>query len=104
MKLSTRQIEITAGQIGALAVPIDHPVIPQLNRIYGEHTFFLDEEGLEILEAVEPVITSASASAMVVKLASWSDAKRTTLAAHEPEATDTIVILDNVVDGYGDDE
>ena len=102
MKLSSKQTELTAGQIGALAVPVDHPVIPQLNRIYGDHTFFLDKEGLEILEVVEPVIASAAPSAMVVKLASWSDAKRTTLAAHEPEATDTIVILDET-DGFGED-
>jgi len=104
MKLSFRQIEVTATQIGALAVPPDHPVVPQLNRIYGDHTFFLDEEGLEILEALEPVMTSASASAMVVKLASWSDPKRTTLAVHDPEATDTIVILEHSEGGAGGGE
>ena len=103
MKLSSRQTEVTASQIGALAVPVDHPVITQLNRMYGDHTFFLDEEGLEILEEVEPVIASASPSAMVVKLASWSDPKRTTLAAHEPEPTDTIVILDGMDDGSTED-
>ncbi len=95
MKLSARQIELTADQIGALAVPNDHPVVPQLNRIYGDHTFFLDDEGLEILEVLDPPVANAAASAMVIKLASWSDAKRTTLAAHEPETTDTIVVLES---------
>jgi hypothetical protein len=30
------------GQCEAQAIPDDHPVIPQLNDLFGEHTFFLD--------------------------------------------------------------
>ena len=54
MKLSANQIVHTADEIGAQPVPEDHPIVMQLTRIYGDHTFFLDGEGLEIVEATRP--------------------------------------------------
>ena len=42
MKLTSTQIERTIGQFEAQAIPEDHPVVPQLNDLFGEHTFFLD--------------------------------------------------------------
>ena len=42
MKLNSAQLERTLGQFEAQAIPDDHPVIPQLNDLFGEHTFFLD--------------------------------------------------------------
>lgn len=92
MKLSTTQIERAQDQIQAQAVPEDHPVVPQLTRVYGEHTFFLDDEGLEIIE-VANAGNGAGRVGQVIKLASWTDPKQTTLATHEPETTDTVVVL-----------
>jgi hypothetical protein len=92
MKLSAKQIARTADEIGAQAVPEDHPVVMQLTRLYGDHTFFLDGNGLEIVEATPDA--AADAEACVVKLASWTDNDRTRLTPHEPQATDTVVILD----------
>ena len=46
MKLTSAQVERTLGQFEARAIPDDHPVIPQLNDLFGEHTFFLDRKGL----------------------------------------------------------
>ena len=45
MKLNAAQLERTLGQFEARAIPDDHPVIPQLNDLFGEHTFFLDKIG-----------------------------------------------------------
>jgi hypothetical protein len=73
----------------ARAIPDDHPLIRQLNDLFGEHTFFLDRHGLNIVEPVE----AAGESAMVVNLASWSDDSRSGLEVHEPEATDVVVTL-----------
>src|SRR5437870_4339539 len=42
MKLNSAQLERTLGQFEARAIPDHHPVIPQLNDLFGEHTFFLD--------------------------------------------------------------
>jgi hypothetical protein len=53
MKLNSAQLERTLGQFEAQAIPDDHPVIPQLNDLFGEHTFLLDSHGLNIVEPVE---------------------------------------------------
>ena len=53
MKLNSAQLERTLGQIEARPIPDDHPLIPQLNDLFGEHTFFLDRRGLNIVEPVE---------------------------------------------------
>jgi len=64
-------------------------VSPRLETRFGHHTFFLDAQGLNI---VEP---SAADDRMgnVVNLASWTDDKRTVLAPHPPEATPVVVDL-----------
>ena len=53
MKLTSAQVERTLGQIEARAIPDDHPVVSELNDLFGEHTFFLDSNGLNIVEPVE---------------------------------------------------
>ncbi len=90
MRLTTKQIEHTLDQIPAQAIRDDNPVIPQLNRAYGDHTFFLDGDGLHIVEKVA-VAEDGGETATIVKLASWTDASRTTLATHEPQVTETVV-------------
>jgi hypothetical protein len=92
MKLDPAQVERTLGQFDARAIPDDHPVIPQLNDLFGEHTFFLDQHGLNIVEPVEAAGTGAQ-SAKVVNLADWSDDERSGLEVHEPETTDVVITL-----------
>jgi hypothetical protein len=88
MKLNSAQLGRTLGQFEARAIPDDHPVIPQLNDLFGEHTFLLDSRGLNIVEPVED-----GEAAMVVNLASWSDDSQSGLDLHEPEATDVVITL-----------
>ncbi len=90
MKLSASQIEQTKDRIGAQPVPDSHPLVPQLTDLFGSHTFFLDGEGLGIVETTEPEALEVR-TATVVKLARWADDKRTTLAPHTPVATDVVV-------------
>ena len=91
MKLNTTQVERTLHQLHAQALPDTHPSMPELNRVFGEHTFFLDENGLHIVEPADP--EEGEQAGCVVKLASWQDASRTRLAAHPPEFSDVIVDL-----------
>ena len=42
MKLNSAQIKQTPHQIDAQAIPAGHPAMPQLERLFGGHTFFLD--------------------------------------------------------------
>jgi hypothetical protein len=53
MKLNVAQVERALGQFEARALPDNHPVVPQLNTLFGEHTFFLDGNGLNVLEPAE---------------------------------------------------
>jgi len=92
MKLSAARIERTLTQIDAQAIPDDHPVIPQLNRLFGEHTFFLDSSGLNIVEPAEPT-TAENLSGKVVNVASWSERNPSSLEPHEPEPTEVVVVL-----------
>ena len=92
MKLNSTQVERTLDQFEARPIPDDHPLIPQLNGLFGEHTFFLDRRGLNIVEPVEAAGATAQ-SAKVVNLASWSDDNRSSLELHEPEATDVVITL-----------
>jgi hypothetical protein len=67
-------------------------VIEQLNEVFGEHTFFLDQHGLNIVEPVEAAEPAAEC-AKVVNLGSWTDDSRSGLELHEPAVTDIVVTL-----------
>ena len=45
MRLTSTQVERTLRQFDGQAIPDNHPVLPQLNRLFGDHTFFLDGNG-----------------------------------------------------------
>jgi hypothetical protein len=92
MRLTPEKVERILGQFEAQAIPENHPSMPELNRLFGDHTFFLDGGGLNI---VEPTITGAEGpeEGQVIKLASWNDESQTSLAAHEPEVTDVVIEL-----------
>jgi hypothetical protein len=90
MKLTSAQVEKTLSQFEAQAIPDGHPMIPRLSELFGEHTFFLNSDGLNILE---PAADPSGVQARVVNLANWGDANLTTLAPHEPEPTDAVIEL-----------
>jgi hypothetical protein len=92
MKLNSALVERTLNQFEAQAIPEDHPVAAQLSEVFGEHTFFLDGNGLNIVEPTEPM-QAGGQTLRVVNLANWSDANRTSLSPHEPEPTDAIIEL-----------
>ena len=93
MKLSSPQVEQALNQIEGQVIPENHPAVPQLNGLFGDHTFFVDSNGLNIVEPAA-TIDSAAEAAQVVRVASWSDETHTSLAPHEPESTDIVVILE----------
>ena len=90
MKLTAAQVEYALTQFEAHAVPETHPAFPQLSGIFGDHTFFLDSNGLNIVEPME----DSAHEARVVNLAHWSDPGLTSLAPHEPQPTEAVVALE----------
>jgi len=85
-------IERTLDQFEAEALPDNHPAVPQLHELFGDHTFFLDANGLNI---VEPAGSSRAGAQTwkVVKLASWKDSAQTSLTSHKPEPTNVVTAL-----------
>ena len=76
MKLNSTQVEQTLSKLNAEVLADDHPAVAQLTKVFGEHTFFLDGNGLKILEEVPE---SELQSGEVMSLADWSDATLTSL-------------------------
>ncbi len=93
MKLNSALIDRTLTQFEAQALPDDHPAVSELSELFGDHTFFLDVEGLSI---IEPNATDAASgrTGIIVKLASWDDTEPSSLLPHEPEFTDVVVVLE----------
>jgi hypothetical protein len=46
MKLTSTQIEQTLGQFEAEPIPENHPMVTQLNEVFGEHTYFVNSDYL----------------------------------------------------------
>ena len=93
MKMNSAQIEQTLNQFDAQPIPAGHPAMPQLERLFGGHTFFLDGEGLNIVEPVEAEQNDRRRG-VVVNLASWTDESKASLEPHDPESTDLVVDLE----------
>jgi hypothetical protein len=90
MRLSPARVEQTLAQFEAQAIPDGHPVMAQLTDLFGDHTFFIAANGLNIVEPLERS-NSGSQAGKVVNLANWADESATRLEPHAPEATDVVV-------------
>jgi hypothetical protein len=90
MRLSPARVEQTLNQFEAHVLPESHPSMKTIKDLWGDHTYFLAVNGLNIVEPLDRRGSGIEAAA-VVNLADWSDANATTLAPHEPEATEIVV-------------
>ena len=93
MKLNDAQIEQTLHQLHGEAIPAEHPVIPQLERLYGDHTYFLDGNGLNIVEPVEADLLTRRRG-VVVNLANWTNETASSLQPHDPQLTELVDDID----------
>jgi len=98
MKMNSAQIQQTlhtlnAAELNAETVPPEHPMMSQLERLFGEHTYFLDNRGLNIVEPVQAGQADGRLG-VVVNLANWTDSRAESLQPHQPEPTETVVDLE----------
>jgi hypothetical protein len=93
MRLNETQLEQTLKQIDAEVLPDSHPAAEQLADLFGDHTFFLDQTGLKVLEPAETTASDVQTSE-VISLADWSDATLSSLKTHPPEPTGRIIIFE----------
>jgi hypothetical protein len=93
MKLTSAQVERALSQFEAQALPDSHPAVPKLSELFGDHTFFVDAKGLNVMEPTAAAAKGEGESAKVVNLATWQDETFTTLVPHEPQPTDVVIAL-----------
>jgi hypothetical protein len=98
MRLNATQVKQTLSQIDAQVLPDSHPVAAQLCDMFGDHTFFLDQSGLKVLEPTDTAtaVTTEVAAGEVVSLADWSDPTLTSLMPHAPETTGMVIQFSQV--------
>ena len=99
MKLSDDQVKAVEEQTGLQPIPEDNPAMSQLRDNFGDHTFYVDDRGLYVLES--PQEDQSDETATAVQIASWTDENRNALQAHEPQATDAVFKLTR--EGNGQD-
>jgi hypothetical protein len=95
VKLSPAQAHRVELQIDGRAVPDPVALASQLQDAFGDHTFFVDSDGLNI---VEPSPVGAEVG-KVMQVGEWADDEHSKLRVHPPTPTETIVEL-----GEPDDE
>ena len=94
MKMNTAQIEQTLQKFPAQAIPVGHPVMSQLERLFGDHTYFLDGKGLNIVEPVNEE-QDGGRRVVVVNLADWDNRiEKNSLEPHPPEVTELVIDLE----------
>ena len=91
MKLSNVQVKDVIKQLETKVIPADHPAVPELERTFGAHTFFLGHEGLHVVERGESEPTTVD-QAYAVRVASWSDNSKTKLVPHPGTIAQTVDI------------
>ena len=91
MKLKENQVEHVLDQLPAEVIPDDHPTVPQLESVFGSHTFFIGSEGLHVVERGGGDADGEQAT-YLVKVAHWADDRKTSLIPQDAEVTDTVDI------------
>jgi hypothetical protein len=87
MKLNSQLVERTLSQIPAAVIPDDHPMLPALKGLFGDHTFFVDASGLSIVERREEKPRTGE----MVTLANWDEGDPSRLVCHMPDSTDLVI-------------
>jgi hypothetical protein len=98
MRLSPTRVEQTLSQFEASVLPDDHPAMPRIKGLWGDHTYFLAPNGLNIVEPIDGGDAGIEVAA-VINLADWTDGSGTSLAAHEPQSTEVVLEFDAEADG-----
>jgi hypothetical protein len=91
MKLTATTVDRTLDQVEAEVIPDDHPAAERLSTVFGDHTFFVNNSGLLVVEESDGKGDGAQ-TGRLVKLADWNDG-RTALVPHPPEPTEVEVAL-----------
>lgn len=94
MKLTAPQIAQVKEQIGAEPVPAEGPTTELLAKHFGDHTFYVDDQGLHIFQTEQAEPESGPCNIRPVKVASWTNEKKDALAPHDPVVGAATALID----------
>ena len=103
MKLNAKQVDAIERQTGAAPIPEDNPANGALQDAFGEHTFYADQNGLHVLEAVNLEETEGDHAA-VIQIAEWANDEKNELLPIEPRHTGAVIGLQAPEGDDGGDE
>lgn len=92
MKLNDTQMQEVTKQTGLEPIPEGNPAAPRLQERFGEHTFYLDANGLYIWEPIDAV-EGANEPAAAVMLAAWEGEDKKALKPTEPTRSRLVIEL-----------
>jgi hypothetical protein len=92
VKLNADQIVEVQRQVGVDPVDADDPATETLRENFGDHTFYVGQEGLFVWEPAEGA-DGAEDPAVLVHVAEWSEDRDDALVSQEPKATDLVIDL-----------
>ena len=92
MKLNAQQVDAIERQTGASPIPEDNPANETLLNAFGEHTFYVDQSGLHVLETVE-LDDADGDHAAVIQVAQWANEEKNELQPIEPRQTGAVLGL-----------
>lgn len=105
MKLNAAQIDIVEQQVSVRPIEDDSPAMPQLKEVFGDHTFYVDANGLHVLEVLPEDMDGAQpGTAAIIQIAEWTNEDKNALAPIEPRAAGSVVsITGETVNGGAND-
>lgn len=83
MKLTLQQIEKIREHTGLDPISHAESVVEMLEGHFGDHTFYLDEDGLRIWESISEE-ESPTEKLQGYRIASWAGNARDSLVPHDP--------------------
>lgn len=92
MKLTEAQIAIVRREANVEPIPADHGFAADLAQRFGDHTFYLGNGGLYILEPFGLPVPDAE-PAVFVRVAAWVDSSHSQLKTIPPERVEHAVDL-----------
>ena len=92
MKLSSAQIAAVEKATGANPLPGEDPATAKLSEALGEHTFYVDQQGLVILESPEAAATPDD-TLEIVRVGRWVEGEQQQLALTPAERTGQVLEL-----------
>lgn len=92
MKLSGHEIKRVHVTMQAEPMPDDHPALPHLKTYVGDHTFYIGSDGVFIWEYADGD-GEEDERINALRVASWADSGKRTVAIHQPQQTETVIKL-----------